>query len=249
MTAMANGISTTFLRPVVGTFFCFSDYARPAIRLACLSHHTPLLIYTHDSIGLGEDGPTHQPVEQLAGLRAMPNMHIFRPGDANEVLASYAWFLNFKKGPVALVLTRQPLPTLKETKRNLGEGAMKGGYILMEEDRSKQTEYILIGTGSELHLAVQVREKLQEKGKNVRVVSLPCHRLFEEQSYEYKSYVMGGNSGKRVSIEAGVSFGWERYIGPEGIAISIDEFGRSAPIADVMNYFGFTVDKILARIL
>ncbi len=248
MTAMANGISTTLLRPVVGTFFCFSDYARPAIRLACLSHHTPLLIYTHDSIGLGEDGPTHQPVEQLAALRAMPNMHLFRPGDANEVLAAYAWFLNFKTGPVALVLTRQPLPTLNETKRNLGDGAMKGGYILIEEDRSRDLDYIIIGTGSELHLAVQVAKKIQEKGKNVRVVSLPCHRLFEEQTYEYKCYVMGGKAGKRISIEAGVSFGWERYIGPEGISISIDEFGRSAPIGDVMNYFGFTVDKIIARI-
>ncbi len=243
MTAMANGISTTFLRPVVGTFFCFSDYARPAIRLGALSHHPTVLIYTHDSIGLGEDGPTHQAVEQLAGLRAMPNLYLFRSGDANEVKGAYRWLLNHRTGPTALVLTRQPLPTLKETNQ---EGVMKGGYILIEEDRSKKLDYILIGTGSELHLAVEVASQLT--GKNVRVVSLPCFRLFEDQSYEYKEHVLGGKEGKRVSIEAGTSFGWERYIGPEGISISINEFGRSAPINDVMRYFGFTVDQILARI-
>ncbi len=248
MTAMANGISTTFLRPVVGTFFCFSDYARPAIRLGCLSHHPTILIYTHDSVGLGEDGPTHQPVEHLAALRAMPNMYLFRPGDAHEVKGAYAWLLNHKTGPVALILTRQPLPTLKETDRLFEEGVMKGGYILIEEDRSKSLDYILIGTGSELQLAVEVAKRLKDESKNVRVVSLPCFKLFEDQSYEYKVHVLGGKAGKRISIEAGVSFGWERYIGPEGMSISINEFGRSAPIADVMDYFGFTVSKILERI-
>ncbi len=248
MTAMANGISTTFLRPVVGTFFCFSDYARPALRLAALSHHSILSIFTHDSIGLGEDGPTHQPVEHLAALRVIPNMYVFRPGDANEVKGAYAWILNHKTGPVSLILTRQPLPTLKETDRSFEDGVMKGGYILIEEDRSKPVDYILIGTGSELQLAVEVAKRLKNDSKNVRVVSLPCFRLFEDQNYEHKAHVLGGQAGKRISIEAGVSFGWERYIGPEGIAISINEFGRSAPIADVMRHFGFTVDQILERI-
>ncbi|MBM3193595.1 MAG: transketolase [Chlamydiae bacterium] len=248
MTAMANGISTTFLRPVVGTFFCFSDYARPAIRLGALSHHPTVLIYTHDSIGLGEDGPTHQPVEHLAALRAMPNLYVMRPGDANEVKGAYGFILKHQTGPTALVLTRQPLPTLQETDRSFAEGVMKGAYILIEEDRSKPADYILIGTGSELHLAVEVGKKLKGEGKNVRVVSMPCHRLFEDQGYDYKTYVLGGSLAKRVSIEAGVSFGWSKYIGPEGIAISIDEFGRSAPINDVMRYFGFTVDQIMERI-
>jgi transketolase len=248
MTACANGISTTHLRPVVGTFFCFSDYARPAIRLGCLSHHPTILIYTHDSIGLGEDGPTHQPVEHLAALRAMPNLYVMRPGDANEVKAAYMWLLKHQTGPVALILSRQPLPTLQETKNTIATDAQKGGYILIEEDRSKFLDYILIGTGSELQLAVGVARRLQKEGKNVRVVSLPCHRLFEDQSFDYKVHVMGGNAHKRVSIEAGVSFGWERYVGPEGISISIDEFGRSAPIQDVMKFFGFTEDQILERI-
>jgi transketolase len=206
------------------------------------------LIYTHDSIGLGEDGPTHQPVEHLAALRAMPNLYLFRPGDANEVKASYAWLLNHQTAPTALVLTRQPLPTLQETNRNFDESVMKGAYILIEEDHSRPLDYILIGTGSELHLAVEVCKRLSGEGKNVRVVSMPCHRLFEDQHYDYKKHVLGGNAGKRVSIEAGVSFGWSRYIGPDGIAISIDEFGRSAPINDVMRYFGFTTDQIIERI-
>ena len=248
MTAMANGIATTQLRPVVGTFFCFSDYARPALRLGCLSHHDTINIFTHESIGLGEDGPTHQPVEHLASLRAMPNMYLMRPGDANEVKGAYAWLLNHLTGPVILALTRQPLPTLKETDRSFQDSVMKGAYILIEEDRSKSLDYLLIGTGSELQLAVEVCKKLRADGKNVRVVSMPCHRLFEDQNYDYKERVLGGEAGKRVSIEAGVSFGWERYIGPHGIAISVDEFGRSAPINDVMNFFGFTVDKIMARI-
>jgi transketolase len=248
MTAMANGISTTLLRPVVGTFFCFSDYARPAIRLGCISHHPTILIYTHDSIGLGEDGPTHQPVEHLAALRAMPNLYVMRPGDANEVKAAYMWLLNHRSGPASLVLSRQPLKTLSETKDCFDKGALRGGYILIEENKSKDLDYIFIATGSELELAVSVARKLEASGSNCRVVSLPCHRLFEDQSYDYKVYVMGGKAKKRISIEAGVSNGWERYVGPEGISISIDEFGRSAPIGDVMKYFGFTEDQIIERI-
>lgn len=245
MTAMANGIATTFLRPVVGTFFCFSDYARPAIRLGCLSHHPTILIYTHDSIGLGEDGPTHQPVEHLAALRAMPNLYLFRPGDASEVKGAYMWTLQHKTGPAALVLSRQPLPTLVETK---SDAVLKGGYILIEEDRAAPLDYILIATGSELHLAVEVAKKLKGISKNTRVVSLPCQRLFEDQSYDYKCRVLGGTAGKRVSIEAGVTYGWDRYIGPDGIAIGVDDFGRSAPLADVMRYFGLTADQIFDRI-
>lgn len=249
MTAMANGMSTTHLRPYVGTFFCFSDYAKNALRLAALSEHPIVCVYTHDSIGLGEDGPTHQPVEHLAGLRAMPGLHLFRPGDAWEVKAAWWWIANQTKGPCALVLTRQELPTLEETQKiSFEEGVGRGGYILSPEDTQKSVDYTLIATGSELHLAMLVAKKLRENNKNVRVVSLPSFHLFEEQDQAYKNQVLGKNLGQRVSIEAGSSFGWDRYIGDSGIAISIDSFGASAPIKDVMKKFGFTVEQILEKI-
>lgn len=250
MTAMANGISTTFLRPFVGTFFTFSDYAKNAIRLAALSDHPIILIYTHDSIFMGEDGPTHQSIEHLAGLRAMPNHYTFRPGDANEVKTGWWFALNHLSGPVSLILTRQGLPTLEQTAGNMEEKALRGGYILVPEDSSKPIDYTLIGTGSELHLAVDVADRLKSAhGKNVRVVSLPCFRLYEDQDEAYKNKILGGDIGRRVCLEAGTSFGWERYIGHDGIAITMDEFGRSAPAADLMEYFGFTVDKVIERIM
>lgn len=251
MTAMANGMSTTFLRPFVGTFFCFSDYARNAIRLGCLSKHPTLLVYTHDSVGLGEDGPTHQPIEHLASLRAMPGLHLFRPGDANEVKASWLWAARYEGGPVSFVLSRQPMPTLKETKRKLSEGVGKGAYILVEEDTSRSIDVTLMATGSELSLAWEVAERLKKPPfkKNVRVVSMPCWTLFEEQPEAYKKKVLGGNLGLRVSIEMATSFGWDRYIGPEGIAISIEGFGCSAPLADILHHFGFTPEQIIERIV
>ncbi len=251
MTAMANGMATTFLRPFVGTFLCFYDYAKNAVRLAALSHHPIIYIYTHDSIGLGEDGPTHQPVEHLAAMRATPNLYVWRPGDANEVKAAWWHAINHLTGPVALLLTRQDLPNLEQTGGDMEAKALKGGYILIsEKEPSKPIDYTLIATGSELHLAVEVCNQLtSERGKNVRVVSLPCFKLFEEQDPAYKKKVLGGNIGRRVSIETGSSFGWERYIGLDGIAIAIDEFGRSAPIEAVMDYFGFTVDKIIKKLL
>ncbi len=250
MTAMANGMSTTILRPFVATFMCFHDYARNAVRLAALSDYPVILIYTHDSIGLGEDGPTHQPVEHLASMRAMPNFYTWRPGDANEVKAAWWFALNHQKGPVGLMLTRQALPTLEQTGGDIENKALRGGYILIAEDKSKAVDYTLIGTGSELSLAVDVAERLKSThGKNVRVVSLPCFRQFENQDESYRNKVLGGDLGQRVCLETGVSFGWDRYIGPQGIAITIDEFGRSAPIADVMQYFGFTADQVIERLM
>ncbi len=250
MTAMANGISTTLFRPFIGTFFCFYDYAKNAVRLAALSHHPIILIYTHDSIGLGEDGPTHQPVEHLAAMRATPNLYVWRPGDANEVKASWWFTIKHQTGPVALVLTRQDLPTLEQTAGDIDAKALKGGYILVHEEAKRPIDYTIIATGSELHLAVEVCERLTSTlGKNVRVVSLPCFKLFEDQDAAYKKKVLGGNIGQRICIEAGSSFGWERYIGLDGIAITIDGFGRSAPLADVMQFFGFTTDQIIERIM
>lgn len=247
MSGMANGMANTLLRPYVGTFFCFSDYARNAVRLSALGRYPSIFVYTHDSIGLGEDGPTHQPVEHLASFRAMPRMVLWRPGDANEVKAAWISAIRHTDGPVILVFTRQPLPTLKETKRDFKEGALRGGYILIEEDKKRPIDFTLIGTGSELHLAVDVAKEL--KDKNIRVVSLPCWQIFEKQDAEYKKRVLGGNIGKRVSIEAGATLGWERYIGSDGIAIGLDDFGHSAPIEAVMKCFGFTKEQIIQRIL
>jgi len=253
MSTIMNGISTTLLRPYGGTFFCFSDYARNAVRLAALSKYPSIFIYTHDSIALGEDGPTHQPVEHLASFRAMPGIHLWRPGDANEVKAAWIWTIQNQKGPAILIFTRQGLPTLPNTpKKDFDNNVLKGGYILIEEDKSKPIDLTLIGTGSELQLAVEVAERLKQTqfgNKNVRVVSLPCFHLFEEQDSAYRKKVLGGDIGLRVSIEAGATFGWERYVGLDGIAIGIDQFGRSAPEAVVLPFFGFTADQIIERIM
>lgn len=250
MCAAANGMSTTLLRPFVGTFFCFMDYCRNAIRLAALSKHPSIFVFTHDSVFLGEDGPTHQPIEHLAASRAIPGLHTWRPGDANEVKGCWWWALNHQNGPSVLVFTRQALPTLKETQGDFEKTVCRGGYILISEDKNQPIDYTLIATGSELHLAVEVCQRLKKvHNKNVRVVSLPCWRLFEEQDEEYRDRVLGGKIGTRVSMEAGTSFGWERYIGVHGIAISIEGFGRSAPIADLQTFFGFTPDLVIERIL
>ena len=249
MSAMANAMSATFLRPFVATFLCFYDYARPAVRLAALSHHPVIFVYTHDSIGLGEDGPTHQPVEHLAAMRAIPNLHVWRSGDANEAKASWIAALNRTTGPTVLIYTRQGLPTQEASGGNPDEKALKGAYIIIEEDTSKPIDYTLIGTGSELSLAIDVAERLRSThGQNVRVVSMPCWELFEEQDKDYKNSVLGGEIGQRVCMETGASFGWERYIGLDGIAITMDEFGKSAPIADLMQHFGFTVDQVIERL-
>ena len=251
MAAMANGLSTLHLRPFTGTFLCFSDYMRNAIRLASLSKHPTIFLFTHDSIFLGEDGPTHQPVEHVASLRAMPGLDVFRPGDAHEAAGSWWVALHKSEGPSVLIFTRQNLPTLKETKRDYDETVAKGSYILIEEDKSRPIDITLIGTGSELHLAKEVSETLTSEkfSKNVRVVSMPCMDIFEAQDKAYKDSVLGKDCGLCVSLEAGTSFGWERYTGRDGVNISIDTFGKSEPIADLQADFGFTVDQVVEQIL
>lgn len=247
MATIASGLfQTHMILPYVGTFFTFSDYLRNACRLACLAKYHVIYQFTHDSVFLGEDGPTHQPVEHLAALRAMPNLHVFRPADSNEVKAAWLSALNYPC-PTALVLTRQNLPILKGTALPFNEGAGRGGYILKKE--SGKCDYCIFATGSEVSLAMDVAAALEKQGKQVRVVSLPCWELFDLQDKEYQQSVSGGELGQRVSIEAGVSFGWHRFIGHNGIAISIDEFGRSAPMSDIAKEFGFTVDDILSRLL
>ena len=247
MAAAASGLwETGMITPYIGTFFTFSDYMRNAIRLASLSHYHVIYQLTHDSVFLGEDGPTHQPVEHLAALRAMPNLRVYRPADAHEVAATWISMLRHD-GPSIIVLSRQNLPLLSETNLPFEESVGKGGYILHKEKETP--DFTLFATGSEVSLALDVAHELEKRGKEVRVVSLPCWEVFEEQDKAYKESVVGGELGKRVSIEAGVKFGWSRFIHQDGIAISINEFGRSAPASDIANEFGFTVDAILEELL
>lgn len=247
MAAMAAGLSQTgMILPYVGTFLTFSDYMRNAIRLICLMRQKVIFQFTHDSIFLGEDGPTHQPVEHLAALRAMPNLHVIRPADANEVKATWVAALKYD-GPTAIILSRQALPELKQTDVPFAEGVGRGGYILKKE--SAPLDYTLFATGSEVNLALDVAKELERLGKSVRVISLPCWEIFEEQESSYKESVIGGDLGKCVSIEAGVEQGWHKYIGRSGIAICVESFGESAPAGALAREFGFTVESILDRIL
>lgn len=247
MAAMATGIRQTgMLTPFIGTFLTFSDYMRNAIRLCSLMKEQVVYQFTHDSIFLGEDGPTHQPVEHLASLRAIPNLHVIRPGDQNEV--EMAWIAALKyEGPTALILSRQSLPDLEITKVPYADGLGRGAYIVKKE--SKPLDFTLIATGSELHLALDVAEALVKLGKSVRVVSMPCWELFDSQPAEYRHLVLGGNLGKRVSIEAASDLGWHKYIGMDGVAICVEGFGASAPYRELTKEYGFTVESILERIL
>ncbi len=247
MGTIANGLSLCgFFQPYCGTFFTFSDYMRNAIRLAALSPYHVIYQFTHDSIFLGEDGPTHQSIEQLASLRAMPHLHVIRPADSHEVRMAWIAALQYK-GPTAIVLSRQNLPDLACTQVSYNQGMGRGAYIVKKEKTAPQ--FTLFSTGSELSLALEVAERLERLGKEVRVVSMPCWALFEKQPSSYKESVAGGDLGVRVSIEAATDFGWHKYIGREGIAICMEGFGLSAPAADLAQEFGFTVDAIVERIM
>ena len=247
MGGIANGLALHggFI-PYAGTFLNFSDYMRGAVRLAALSRLHVIYVWTHDSVGLGEDGPTHQPIEHYAALRAMPHLWFMRPGDANE--ATQAWAAALERGsskdlgPIALSLTRQKLPTLAGTAERAAEGVRRGGYVL--RDGGKKPAVILIGTGSELQLAMAAADHLDADGIAARVVSLPCWELFEAQSAAYRESVLPRSVKKRVSIEAGASLGWERWVGDEGAIISIDHFGASAPAGTIFEQYGFTPDRV-----
>ncbi|MBI2742826.1 MAG: transketolase [Chlamydiales bacterium] len=247
MATAASGLAQTdMILPFIGTFLTFSDYMRNAIRLAALSKVQVIYQFTHDSIFLGEDGPTHQPVEHYAALRAIPNLQFIRPADTWEVKMAWIAALRYR-GPTAFALSRQNLPELSGTNVPYEQGMGRGAYIVKRE--SGACDFCLFATGSELSLALDVATALEKRGKSVRVVSMPCWELFEAQSDDYKKSVIGGNLGKRVSIEAGVSLGWHKWIGMDGIAISIETFGESAPISDLAAEFGFNVDSILDRII
>jgi len=245
MGAAVNGMALSGLRAFSATFFNFSDYMRASMRLAALMEIPVLFIFTHDSIGLGEDGPTHQPISQLAAFRAMPNMLVFRPGDANEVVETYKSAMQHDEGPSTLVFSRQAMPTLDRTKYAPASGAAKGGYVLADAEGGKP-EVILLATGSELQWAVGAYEKLKAEGIKARVVSMPCWELFDAQDAAYKESVLPSNVTARVSIEMAATLGWERYIGLRGKAIGMHTFGASAPIKDLLKKFGFDSEHVVA---
>ena len=247
MGAIENGIAVSkMLIPVGATFFVFSDYMRPAVRIAALMKANTIYVWTHDSIGLGEDGPTHQPIEHLASLRAMPGLTLIRPADATETAVAWELAISWKKAPVGLVLTRQKLPIIDRKKFASVDGVRKGGYVLADAQQGNP-DLILISTGSEVSVALEAWEKLSAEGIATRVVSLPCWEIFEEQSSEYRESVLPSNIKNRLAIEAASPFGWERYIGANGDMIGMTTFGASAPVDDVMKHFGFTAENVITR--
>jgi transketolase len=243
MGAIVNGMALSGLRSYGATFFVFSDYMRPAIRLAALMELPVIYIYTHDSIGLGEDGPTHQPVEHLASLRAMPNLDVIRPADANELSVLWKHVMESTHRPSALVLTRQGVPTLDRRVYASAELALKGAYVLF--DSAEDPDVILIGTGSELHLCIKAAEELALKNIKCRVVSMPCQELFDRQPESYKREVLPEHVRARVALEAGSEFGWDKYVGDNGIVIGMHSFGESAPYKQLYDMYGITVENIV----
>jgi transketolase len=246
MGAMVNGLTLSGIRAFGATFFNFSDYMRASIRLAALEECPSIFVFTHDSIGVGEDGPTHQPIEQLASLRAMPDLIVLRPGDANEVVEGWKIIAKLQDKPAVLVLSRQNLPTLDRNKYAAASGTAKGGYVLADADGGKP-QVILIGTGSEVSLCVEAYEKLKSEGTQARVVSMPSWELFEQQDTAYKESVLPASVTARVSVEMAATFGWERFVGLKGRMIGMHRFGASAPLKDLLKYFGFTVDAVVAE--
>jgi transketolase len=244
MTATLNGLSLSKLRPFGATFFIFSDYARPAMRLSALMELPTILVFTHDAMGDGEDGPTHQPVEHLASLRAIPGLVTLRPGDANEVIESYRYIMQLRHEPAVLVLSRQPLPTLDRKKYAPASGVARGAYVLGDAPGG-DPEVILIASGSEVSLAVEAHEKLIAGGVRSRVVSMPSWDIFEHQSKEYRASVLPPKVKARVAIEQASTFGWERYVGDSGCVIGMKTFGASAPLKELQRKFGFEPDQVV----
>ncbi|MEO8854952.1 MAG: transketolase [Ginsengibacter sp.] len=246
MGAVLNGMALTKgIIPYGATFLIFSDYMRPPVRLAAIMKIKPIFIYTHDSIGLGEDGTTHQPVEQLIGLRSVPNVTVIRPADANETAQAWRVILEHSGGPVALILTRQNVPTIDQEKFAKATNLEKGAYILSDSDGEPQI--ILMGSGSEVHLLMEAQEKLKQESINARVVSFPSWELFDAQSKEYKEQVLPKKIRHRLAVEAGSPIGWCKYVTDEGDVIGIDKFGESAPGEEVMKEYGFSVENVIAK--
>ena len=244
MGGIANGMAYHGgVRAYTATFFCFSDYMRPSVRLAALSHLPVTFVWTHDSIGLGEDGPTHQAVEHLMSLRAMPNLHVVRPADANEAAEAWRWAIERKEGPVALVLTRQGLPVLNADVSGLARGA----YVL-DDPKSGSLQAILLASGSEVSLAMEARKLLDGEGIRCRIVSMPCWELFEEQSEDYRESVLPPSVTARVAVEAGATLGWHRWVGDKGAIVGLDRFGASAPASVNWEKLGFTPERLVEEV-
>jgi transketolase len=244
MGAIINGMSFTKLRAYGAGFLIFSDYGRGAIRIAALSEIPVIYIFTHDSIGVGEDGPTHEPIEHLASLRAIPNIIVIRPADANEVSEAWRFLMPLKHQPVLLILTRQALPTVDRTKFAPASGLSKGAYTLSDAADGKP-DVLLIATGSEVSLCVSAQEQLAAAGVKARVVSMPSWQIFEQQTQEYRDSVIPPAIAARVCVEMASVFGWERYAGLKGAIIGMRSFGASGPIKDLLKHFGFTVEAVV----
>ena len=246
MCSILNGMSLSKIRAYGSGFLIFSDYSRPPMRLAALMEIPVIYIFTHDSIGLGEDGPTHQPVEQLASLRAMPGFNVIRPADANEVTEAWKVVMQLRHEPAALVLTRQAVPTFDRTKYASASGVAKGAYILADPPGGAKPNLILMGTGSEVSLCLAAYEQLTAEGAKVRVVSMPSWELFENQTPEYRESVLPSDITARIAVEQGSTLGWSQYVGHAGKIIGMKTFGASAPLKELLKHFGFTPDAVLA---
>jgi transketolase len=248
MAAIVNGLSLSKLRAFGASFLIFSDYARPAIRLSAIMELPTIFVFTHDAMGDGEDGPTHQPVEQLVSLRAIPGLVVLRPGDANEVVEAYRYILQLRHEPAVLALSRQPLPTFDRSKYASAAGVARGAYI-MADARSGSPEIILIVSGSEVSLVVDAHEVLASRGIRSRVVSMPSWEIFEHQPQSYRDEVLPPGVRARIAVEQGAVLGWERYVGASGRVIGMKTFGASAPLKELQRKFGFEPERVVAAAL
>lgn len=244
MAGIANGLSLSGLKAYCATFFVFTDYMRGAMRLSSIMHQPVLYILTHDSIGVGEDGPTHQPIEHLAACRAIPGLYVFRPGDANEVAECYRIALKLDDHPSAFVLSRQNMAILDRTKFNSAVGCERGGYILKDSDGTP--DVIVMGSGTEMDLCIAAAEKLEARGKKTRVVSMPCMELFSAQDQKYRDEVLPPGVTNRVAVEAGIEMPWNKWLGGEGKFVGMDSFGASGPYSSVYEHFGIDADSMVA---
>jgi transketolase len=245
MAAIVNGMSLSKLRAFGATFFIFSDYARPAIRLSALMELPTIMVFSHDAMGDGEDGPTHQPVEQLISLRAIPGLMLLRPADANEVVEAYRVVMRLRHQPAAVVVSRQPLPTFDRGKYASAAGVARGAYVMADAPGEKP-EIILIATGSEVAVVIDAHERLTSQGIRSRVVSMPSWDLFEHQSQSYRDSVLPPAVTARIAVEQGSVLGWDRYVGPAGKVIGMQTFGASAPLKELLRKFGFEPERIIA---
>jgi transketolase len=245
MAAIVNGLSLSKLRAFGSTFFIFSDYARPAIRLSAMMELPTIFVFTHDAMGDGEDGPTHQPVEQLISLRAIPGMTVLRPADANEVVEAYRYVMQLRHRPVAFALSRQPLPTFDRRKYASAAGVARGAYV-MADPPDGPPEIILIASGSEVALILGAHETLAARGIRSRVVSMPSWDIFEHQLKAYRDEVLLPTVKARLAVEQGSELGWDRYVGPEGRVIGMNTFGASAPLKELDRKFGFEPERVVA---